>query len=189
MASVIVKFRFTGLSPLLTNNPAKMGGGRENGVAVKRIPMPEVEAKQGLYVNAEGNYFIRADAFRSAVIGKGGSASGRRIGKRSAISCVSAGFFLLKEEAILVHPKTKKRLDKYEIDARRVVVQGNGVTRCRPKFPEWSCEIVAEIDTDFVSLPQLTELLKIAGKVSGVGDYRPQRKGSFGRFTVEMIEE
>jgi hypothetical protein len=189
MASIIQKFRFTGISPLLTHNPAAMEGRGETNVGIKKIPTPQAEAKAGLYVNKDGNFYIPGDAFRSAVIGKGGSASGRRLGKRSAISIMSAAFFNLTDKAVLAHPKTLKPLREYGIDTRRCVVQGNGVLRSRPLFPEWCCEVVFDLDLDFVSLAQVTELLKIAGKMSGVGDYRPQRKGPFGRFSVEALEE
>src|SRR5262245_6490646 len=107
MASIIVKYRITGLSPLLQHNPASMGRS-DGGVGVRKIPTAEQEAKAGLYIDEDGHYYINTDSFRSAIIGKVGSASGRRIGKRSAISCTSAAFFLIKERAVLVHPKTRK---------------------------------------------------------------------------------
>src|SRR3990170_3286164 len=91
MAASIVVLRITGISPLLQNNPASMG--RNESMGMKKIPSPEDEAKQKAYQNADGTYYILSEAFRSAIIGKGGGASGRKIGKRSAISACCAGIF------------------------------------------------------------------------------------------------
>jgi hypothetical protein len=186
MAARMVKYRFVGVSSLLTHNPQAMKPGGK-GLGMKTIPTPTAEAEAGLYVDDKGNYYIRPDAFRSAVIGKGGSASGRKIGKRTAIQVVSAGVFVVEENAVLVHPDTGKPLKEYVVDSRRAVVQGNGVVRSRPKFPKWATTVVFEVDEDFVTVEQFTELLTIAGKMCGVGDYRVQCKGPFGRFSVELV--
>lgn len=183
----VIKVKVTGLSALLCHNPAGMQSGAIKGVGAKKIPTPEEEAKAGLYIAADGNFYIHGESFRSSVIGRGGSASGRKIGKRSAISCVSAGFFILTEQAVLLDPKTMKPLRTYEIDSRRAVIQGNGVVRSRPKFPDWATVFTAEVDEDFVTVQIVMELLNIAGKVSGVGDFRPQCKGMFGRYAAELL--
>lgn len=185
--AILCKFRIVGISPLLVHNPAGMRPGSEAGLGTKRIPTPEEEAKAGLYVNDKGEFFVRANSFRSAIIGKGGSASGRKIGKRTANQCVAAGFFIQHDEAILTHPDTGKPLKEYRIDSRRAVVQGNGIVRSRPCFDRWATTITCEIDEDFIRKDQILELLKIAGKISGVGDYRPQCKGMFGRFDAELL--
>jgi hypothetical protein len=52
---------------------------------------------------------------------------------------------------------------------------------------EWAVLITCEVDEDFVTVAMMVELLNIAGKVSGAGDYRPQCKGPFGRFRVELL--
>lgn len=185
----IVKIRCVGIGVgLLMHNAAAMQNSNSKGVGIKKIPTPEQEAEAGCYRDDKGNFYLPSSAFRSAIIGKGGSASGRRIGKRSAISCVSAGFFMQTDQVPLLHPETNKPLNKWDkIDTRRAVVQGQGVLRSRAQLFVWSCVLICEVDEDFVTVPQIIELLNTAGKVSGVGDYRPQCKGMFGRFKAELL--
>jgi hypothetical protein len=184
--SNIVVFRVTGLSPLLVNNPAGMTRSDPNTVGTKKIPTPEEEAKAKLYVNADGNYYILSEAFRSSIIGKGGGASGRKMGKRSAISIVSGALFTVEPHAVLLDPDTWKPLKKYEIDTRRAVVQNQGVLRSRPMFPKWGVRIPLDLDQDFLQPNTVLELLNLSGKIAGVGDFRPQHKGAFGRYQCEI---
>lgn len=181
--SKIVVFKIKGLSPLLQNNPASMS--RSNGsLGTKKIPKPEDEAAAKCYKDEEGHFYILSEAFRASIVGKGGAASGRRIGKFTASSRACAGIFTVEPRATLLDSKNGRPLKKYSIDTRRAVIQGQGVLRSRPCFQNWMVRLPLEIDEDFVTVDQVLELLNIAGKVAGVGDFRPQRRGSFGRFTA-----
>lgn len=63
-----------------------------------------------------------------------------------------------------------------------------GIPRSRPLIAAWSLEIPLEVDRDIlVHLEPLTELLNAAGKYPGVGDYRPGKGGTFGRFRAELM--
>ena len=74
---------------------------------------------------------------------------------------------------------------------RRAVVQGQGVLRARARVPEWQTEVEFEYDPDFVTPEIIAEAFSIAGRVVGIGDYRPRcprgKGGPFGRFSVEVI--
>jgi hypothetical protein len=177
-------FRIIGISPLLTNNPASMKRA-DTGLGTKKIPTPDEEAAAKVYEDGNG-FYILSESFRSAIIGSGGGASGRKIGKFSAASRVSAGMFTVEPHATLLDPQTLKPLTTYQVDTRRAVVQRQGVLRSRPMFAPWAVRLHVEIDTDFVTPNHILELLNIAGKVAGVGDFRPQRKGTFGRFKAEL---
>jgi hypothetical protein len=181
----ITIYRITGVSPLLMNNPEAMGQGNE-GLGTKKIPTPEEEAAAKVYRLESGQLYVPAVAFRSSIIGKGGGASGRKIGKMTANARVAAGVFTVETKCPLIHPKTGKPIKEYQINIMRAVVQNNGVRRARPEVPEWACDLALEIDTDFISPELVLELLNISGKVAGVGDYRPQKKGPFGRFKAEI---
>lgn len=61
------------------------------------------------------------------------------------------------------------------------------VMRTRPIFTEWSAEFSVCIDPTVIDLETVRSALEAAGRLVGVGDWRPgaPRGGSFGRFTVE----
>ena len=70
-----------------------------------------------------------------------------------------------------------------------VVVQRNRIERTRVKFDKWECTFVVDVDPELVDAEQLTTWLDIAGRRVGLGDWRPQKSGHYGRFQVESIEE
>ncbi len=72
------------------------------------------------------------------------------------------------------------------IDARRVNVQRNAVTRRRPTFDTgWSLTVVLLILLpEYISPEILNEVIANAGKVVGVAEYRP----TYGRFQVTHFE-
>jgi hypothetical protein len=72
-------------------------------------------------------------------------------------------------------------------DRRPVGVQKAKTARTRPKFENWSCTFEIEVLEDQASLEDVQEWLEIAGRLVGLGDYRPASTGTFGRFTVERI--
>lgn len=61
---------------------------------------------------------------------------------------------------------------------------GEAVVLLRPKFARWAFEVEIEIDDKKVEPSTVRELLNIAGSAVGVGDFRPAKRGPFGRFKV-----
>ena len=72
----------------------------------------------------------------------------------------------------------------YTVD---VVVQRNRVLRTRPKFDTWSCTFVLDVDPELIDEPKLRQWLDIAGRRLGLGDWRPEKSGVFGRFELERL--
>ncbi len=180
-------FRIEGISPILMNNPESMQVGTASSLATKKIPTPEEEAAAKVYRAENGQLYIPSIAFRSSMIGPGGGASGRRVGKYTANSRCSAGVFTVEAESLLINAKTDEPITDYEVHSCRAVVQRNGVRRSRPIVHDWATDLVLEVDDDFISLDQVHELLNISGKVAGVMDFRPQKKGVFGRYRVAKV--
>lgn len=73
-------------------------------------------------------------------------------------------------------------------DMRSVVVQRARLMRCRPIFPEWS--VVAELvyDEAVIDKASLLQIANTAGALVGMGDFRPEKGGDFGRFEVEEVK-
>lgn len=177
----VYAFRVTGISPLLMNNPASMRGGPDT-VQLKKIPTPEEESAAKVYRTEEGQLYIPAFAFRSSLLG---SCAKRKIGKLTANQAVSAGVFCAETQCLLIHPKNSKPVTDYKINVMRAVVQRQGVRRARPEIPEWATLVAFEVDDSFIAPEHILELMTIAGRMQGVGDYRPAKRGPFGRYTVE----
>lgn len=54
----------------------------------------------------------------------------------------------------------------------------------RPEFPGWSCKLRIGFDAAVLTPHQVVSLLTHAGAKNGIGEWRPQKGGDFGRFDV-----
>ncbi len=184
MSSLFV-FKVTGVSPILMNNPASMARGGQK-LEMKKVDTPEDEAAAKVYRLKSGQLYIPSIAFRSSIIGARGGASGKKIGKMTANTAVSAGAFTVENECPLYDPETGEEIHEYEIHSCRAVVQRAGIIRSRPMVSRWGCDVVFDVDQDYITVDMLEKLLLASGKVAGVMDYRPQCKGPFGRYSAEL---
>jgi hypothetical protein len=69
------------------------------------------------------------------------------------------------------------------------MVRQSGMTRApdvriRPKFREWACQITLRFYALTLNPAQITNLVYAAGQLRGIGDWRPEKGGQFGTFTV-----
>ena len=70
------------------------------------------------------------------------------------------------------------------------VVVTKRVLRSRAKFDcPWSVVGVADVDPELVDIGQLTAWLATGGRRVGLGDWRPEKSGHYGRFNVEKVLE
>lgn len=72
------------------------------------------------------------------------------------------------------------------LDTRRVTVQRNGINRVRPAMHVgWTAEFELQVLTpEYISRELLLDVLTTAGRLVGVGDFRP----TYGRFGVSKFE-
>lgn len=70
-----------------------------------------------------------------------------------------------------------------------VVVNKARVLRTRAKFDSWECTFIVETDEELCDQGQLEAWLDIGGRRIGLGDWRPEKSGTFGRFETVGIKE
>jgi len=186
MKPEIVTFRITGISPLLQNNPAAFIGKSESAdlSAGKKEYNDEEEARLRLYVDDDGNHCHPSEAFLKAMIK---AVSGKKFGKLFATSTLKGSVFIV-ENWTIIEDEDGSPSTEYTIDRRSVVIGKSRVLRCRPCWEEWHMRLVLEVDTAICSTQNVLDALRLAGRTVGVGDYRPQCGGGFGRFAAEIGE-
>lgn len=59
----------------------------------------------------------------------------------------------------------------------------------RPMLREWKLEFTTIFDEDEIEPEVMKELLTIAGKKVGIGTWRPEKKGRFGKFQLVEWKE
>lgn len=179
-----VKIEFTGTSPLLMANPKGMTADDKPKVKTKRNKDKELALAE--YRNSKGQLYFLPAAFRKALIN---GAKGRKVGSVGLPGILMGSVFDIGDEVVLVHPKTKKPLTDYAASEMRVVNKNAGaLIAFRPQINDWQCEVEFEVDDDFVpDLSLLLDVFDIAGRTIGVGAFRPQKFGKYGRFSCRLV--
>ena len=70
-----------------------------------------------------------------------------------------------------------------------VVVQRNRILRTRAKLNPWGLKFTVLTDPELVDESQLIQWLTIGGTRIGLGDWRPEKSGQYGRFQIETISQ
>lgn len=191
--------RLRSLTPLLMHAPTAMKAntGEVKRSGQKNIPTPEEEAAQGAYQFDDGTLYLPAVALQRTMI-EAGKAFQNPTNKRATLMRAIAATLVPPpvEGFPLLNPATGEAITDYEIDVRRAVVQRAAVMRARPRIDEWESDVSMEFDIEALggggdpeqllrnSGEVLMMVLAHAGKRVGIGDYRPERSGPFGRFEI-----
>lgn len=138
-----------------------------------------------LYYADDLGVFVPTANLRKAVI------NGAELSKLGMT--IKRGTMLDDDRAKLVYdgPKTPDEMWAAETfcDRRSVVVGTARVMRTRPIFrPAWSLNFALLFDPEAVQRSQIIESAQAAGRMVGIGDYRPNCGGWCGRFAVEVVE-
>lgn len=179
-ASARITITIEGITPLLTHNPESMGTGTE-AKRGSRVPEAEAEAEAGCYRNEDGVCCIKGDAPRGALLAAGGAWKGKN---RTTMKSVLAHVVVV-EQLLPLYRKSGEPIRDYVIDARRAIVQRQGIIRRRPRFDEWRTSFTVEFDPVLIRDPKMiVDIAADAGNRIGVCDFRPQKNGPFGRFRI-----
>lgn len=130
--------------------------------------------------NNKGELCIPGEYFRQSIINAAKFKQDPRSPRKSAMDLFKAGVVVVTELASL----GVKEWDF--VDRRRVTIQRNGITRLRPGMQEgWEVSFEIQILLpEYIDENLLHEVLSSAGRLIGVGDFRP----TFGRFQVTNFE-
>lgn len=79
----------------------------------------------------------------------------------------------------------------WTVDTRpvRIPATGGRILCHRPMFNDWILGFTCELDESIIGKKLFREIVDAAGKRIGLGDFRPDCKGPFGRFKVISWEE
>jgi hypothetical protein len=69
------------------------------------------------------------------------------------------------------------------------VGMGKPDIRYRPEFQEWTIIAPIKFNSSVISAEQIANLINIAGFGVGIGEWRPERNGQYGRFHVAGDEQ
>jgi len=82
------------------------------------------------------------------------------------------------------------KADKYEvfrISAVNPMTKGRMMIE-RPMYKKWNASFEIILNDEAVPTSVINEILEHAGKYVGVGDWRPEKKGMFGKFIITSFK-
>lgn len=172
-----IRIRIVGDSPLIVHawsDKAKrmiLDKQMKKGTQAKAAKSPEDDYHDSLYHLDDGGYGFPAIGVKSAAI-RGAKALGM------TMTDTKASFHITGELLPVVgdpHPRE---------DMVRV---GQGVAdiRYRGEFSEWAIVLPITYNARAISAEQIVAMLDAGGFGTGIGEWRPEKDGQFGRFHVD----
>jgi len=178
-----VTLRIRGISPMIQHQwggkALDMIRAKKQGKKTKdRVNSdPEREAEEATYRTEQGDFGCPLTAIKSSII----SAAHKDIGFEKTL--VKKSVFI-----VCADPKGILRMECSQPELREDPVRvgmGSADLRYRPMFVDWSITVNFEIDEELLKLDDLVTLLDRAGFGIGIGEWRPEKGGDYGRFEVD----
>jgi hypothetical protein len=141
---------------------------------------PREQAQATAYRKDDGELYIPGPNIFASIIDAGKfHKTGKSKVTTQRSSLIPAG---VQVEELVVPLGTKD----FEVDSRRVVIPSTGgaIMKHRARIDEWECTFTLDVDTEIFTTKLVRLILDDAGKKIGLGDYRPARRGPFGKFVV-----
>lgn len=140
----------------------------------KEAKDPEAEYKAAMYTFEDGSPGHPSVAFKAAAVAAARQLDGLTM-------TFLRGVFHIPGELVTIEGQPRMRED---------MVRLNGQTadlRYRPGFPEWKAIVPVKYNKRAITMEQIVHLFNTAGFSVGVGEWRPDKNGPYGRFSVESV--
>lgn len=182
-----VTVEVTGVSSLLQHRfseSAEQQKSTRNVHIVRKAPREEAE--QVAYRMPSGQLYLPGSAVARLLREAGGAH--KAVGSRRSLKYTVPAATLVREDAIGLH--NGKPITDFEVDSRPVTIPATKgrIMRHRPRLDEWQATFTLEIDDALIAVDTIHQLLNEGGVSLGLGDYRPEKGGPFGRFRVTKWE-
>ncbi len=174
-----LRLRLVGTSPLIVHKWSEKAKKQMLDKQMKRASQgkaakdPDQDYRESLYIRGDGSYGFPAVAFKAAAVRAGTYCDMKMVFLRGA--------FHVEGDLVLIEGEPEPREDMVRVG------MGTADIRYRPQFPKWATELDITFNNRALTDEQIVNLFEIAGFAVGVGEWRPEKDGQFGRFRVETV--
>jgi hypothetical protein len=172
-----IKLRIVGDSPLIVHawsNKAKLmmlNKQMKKGTQAKEAKDPQKDYEDSLYHLPNGGYGFPAIGVKASAI-RGAKGLGMVMTDAKAA-------FHIDGDLLEINGQPHAREDMVRIG------QGTADLRYRGQFESWSIDLPITYNARIISAEQIVAMLDAGGFGTGIGEWRPEKDGQFGRFHVE----
>lgn len=138
-----------------------------------------LRANYHAFIDEQGNFYMPSDHIRMSLINAGGYIKSKVGNARKSMKNIVAAMFTINPENI--------PMPVFDLIDKRSAVNKNVKARVmvvRPKWLIWEVSFQIHIDDDTITRGTVEDLLSYSGRYVGIGSYRPEHTGSFGRYEV-----
>lgn len=122
--------------------------------------------------------------FPVGAIKQAGNASAYRMGWTKSIAELRGAYYLATEYGEMA--EIKGSIPEIREDMVRVGM-GSADLRYRGEFKNWYMDLVLEYNASAnITLEQIINIINAGGYACGIGEWRPDKYGTFGRYHVEL---
>lgn len=136
---------------------------------------PEEKTEAGFVraIQSGARFGFPATAFKAAAV-----AAGYRTGVTKDKVSMNAAFHI-DGDMVEIHGTPQIREDMVRVG------MGTADIRYRGEFPTWYAVVTVRYNNGAISLEQLVNLFNLGGFSCGIGEWRPEKGGSYGMYHVE----
>jgi hypothetical protein len=139
--------------------------------AGKEAKDPQRDFEESIYTGKDGEPAFPTIAFKAAAVDAAVAMDFRKTNLRQAFHIEGDMVSILGDE-----PTPREDMVR--------VGMGTADIRYRAQFEHWGAFLRVTVNSSLLSIEQLYNLFDAAGFGVGIGEWRPQRDGQFGRFKV-----
>lgn len=178
-----IEIKIVGDSPLITHKWSEKAKKQmldkqmKVASAGREVKDPERDFQDSIYHHPDGGYGFPSVAFKNAAVSACRFTDGTKM-------TVARGAFHVEGEFV--------KIDGGEPVPREDMVRvgmGTADIRYRAEFTNWVAMIRVSFNKRSLSAEQIINLFSLAGFGVGVGEWRPEKNGQFGRFHVALQGE
>lgn len=140
----------------------------------KEAKNPEQDYLDSLYKHPDGGYGFPTIGIKAAGVSACSQIDGiTKVDARAS--------FHIDGELVKIDGKPKPREDMVRI------AMGTADLRYRGEFTNWKTTFSVKFNSRVLSAEQIVNIFNVAGFGVGIGEWRPQKNGSYGRFHVKGV--
>jgi hypothetical protein len=138
---------------------------------------PEKDFESSIYYDSDGDFAFPSVAFKNCAV------SACRFTDGTKMTVARGAFHVTGEFVKILGDKPTPREDMVRVG------MGTADLRYRAEFKNWAAQIQISFNRHALSKEQIVNLFNLGGFGVGIGEWRPEKNGQFGRFHVAMEGE